>query len=147
MKYLALVLPLLLTATARAQEAGDLPAPIADSPAALAAPAPGSPSDVVPANLPADVWIYLQEMRRYEDPQQAVRRKAERKAQERRDRMAAMKWYGYSASRPQASPTPFMGSYSPRWVGNSGNPFGWVPSFYHPRVVRTETRTETEVQR
>jgi hypothetical protein len=81
-----------------------------------------------------EMWYYMQEMRRYDDPKQAIRRKAEIKAAQRRDRLASLKWYGYSNSRPLAAHMPFMGSYSPTWVGNSWNPFYWhtgySPSYY-----------------
>ena len=40
-----------------------------------------SPSDQPtverPSNIPADVWKYMESMKRYEDPKLAVRRKAE----------------------------------------------------------------------
>jgi hypothetical protein len=76
-----------------------------------------------------EMWYYMQETRRYDDPKQAIRRKAEIKAAQRRDRLAALKWYGYSNSRPLAGHMPFMGSYSPTWVGNSWNPFYWHADF------------------
>jgi hypothetical protein len=31
-----------------------------------------------------------------------------------------------SNSRPVASTTPFMGVYSPAWVGNGGDRYDWV---------------------
>ena len=72
-----------------------------------------------------EMWYYMQETRRYDDPKQAIRRKAEMKAAQRRDRLAALKWYGMSDSRPTASALPFYGDYSPTWVGNSWNPYRW----------------------
>lgn len=73
-----------------------------------------------------EMWYYMQELRRYDDPKQAIRRKAELKAAQRRDRLAALKWYGFSNSRPTAAHMPFMNSsYSPAWVGNSWNPHYW----------------------
>jgi hypothetical protein len=82
--------------------------------------APGSMS------LTPDMWFYLHEQRREEDPQMVVRRNAEQKAAARRNRIAAMRWFGYSASRPTASPSPFTGRYSPTWVGNGMHPYKWV---------------------
>jgi hypothetical protein len=79
--------------------------------------------------------MYLQAMRRYDDPQQAVRRNAEQRAAERRARIAAMKWYGFSNSRPQASPTPFMGTYSPVWSGNSWAPYHWYGTGYTQTTI------------
>ena len=73
-----------------------------------------------------EMWFYLQELRRYDDPQTVIRRREETKAQQRRLRLATMKWFGFSPSRPLASPVPFMGTYSPHWVGNGRDPFQWV---------------------
>lgn len=65
------------------------------------------------------MWFYEQERRDYLDPELAVRRKSEQRAADRASRISAMKWYGYSNSRPQANPTPFSGGrYSAHWVGN-----------------------------
>lgn len=81
-------------------------------------------ADVTPS-MSNDLWLYLHEQRRADDPKQAIRRKAELKAEQRRQRLAAMKWYGLSNSRPTATTMPFMGTYSPTWMGNSGLPYGW----------------------
>jgi len=73
-----------------------------------------------------EMWFYEQELRRYEDPRTLVRRKAEFRAAQRQRRIESRKWFGLSNARPDASPEPMYGSYSPRW--NSGNvydPFGW----------------------
>lgn len=47
---------------------------------------------------------------RYETPQDRVHRNAALKAAQRRERMAINARFGYSPSRPPASPLPFMGS-------------------------------------
>lgn len=80
---------------------------------------------MVPNQVTPEMWVYSQELQRYDDPRQAVRRKAELRAAQRMSRIAAMKWYGFSNSRPQANPIPFMGSYSPAWVGNSPDRYDW----------------------
>ncbi len=85
-----------------------------------------APKQLMPAQVTPQMWIYSQEMRRYEDPQQAVRRKAELKAAQRANRLAAMKWFGFSNARPQANPVPFMSVYSPTWVGNGYDRYDWV---------------------
>ncbi len=90
-----------------------------------------------------DMWFYMQELRRYDDPQVVIRRKAEKKADQRRHRLAAMKWYGYSQSRPSANPTPSMGVYSPMWVGNGADPYQWIGNAYVTTVLRVETATVT----
>ena len=88
-----------------------------------------------------DMWFYLQELRRYDDPQVVIRRKAEKKADQRRQRLAAMKWYGYSQSRPFANPTPSCGWYSPMWVGNGADPYQWIGNAYVTTAVRVDTST------
>jgi hypothetical protein len=73
-----------------------------------------------------ELWVYSQELRRHDDPAQAVRRKAEIQADQRLARLAAMKWYGLSNSRPVANPTPYTGQYSPQWIGNGYDRYDWV---------------------
>lgn len=82
----------------------------------------------VPSNvkLSPEMYIYLRETERNMDPRNAVRKNAEARAAQRRNRVAALNWFGFSNSRPQASPTPFMGSYSPTWVSNSWDPYAWA---------------------
>jgi len=77
-----------------------------------------------PATTP-ELWVYSQEQRRHDDPAQAVRRKAEYQAAQRMSRLASLKWYGYSNSRPEAGMTPIMGTYSAGWAGNGGNRYEW----------------------
>jgi len=86
-----------------------------------------------------DMWFYLQELRRYDNPQVAIRRKAEKKGEQRRQRLAAMKWFGYSQSRPTASSTPWTGVYSPNWVGNGADPYHWVGNAYLTTAIRVDT--------
>lgn len=54
---------------------------------------------------------------RTETPQQLVHRNAALRAAQRRERMAINARFGYSPSRPPASPMPFMGSPIPRPTG------------------------------
>lgn len=72
-----------------------------------------------------EMWFYQEEMRRREDPRVAVREKAEFRAAQRQRRIAAMKWFGLSNSRPVANPTPFTSQYSPGWVSNTHSPYQW----------------------
>ncbi len=114
------------------------PTPAATSvPAAAASPVTTGHGSSLDASMPnsAEVWLYTQELRRYEDPAQAVRRKAEAEATQRMNRLAAMKWYGQSNSRPHASPIPTMGFYSPSWVGNSYQPYHWSGIAQSPRSI------------
>jgi hypothetical protein len=82
-----------------------------------------SPGEVVAT---PEMWFYEQERLRYADPRQAVRAQAEYRAYQRSRRLAALKWYGFSNSRPVANPDPFHGTYSPRWVGNGYHPSRWT---------------------
>ena len=81
-------------------------------------------AEVQPA-VSAEMWLYLNEQKRYDDARLAVRRKAEFRAQQRSRRLAAQKWFGFSNQRPQANVTPFTSIYSPRWTGNGVNEYDW----------------------
>jgi hypothetical protein len=85
-----------------------------------------------------EMWLYMQEMRRYDDPLQAVRRNAATRATHRRARIAAMQWFGFSNIRPQASPIPFSDVYSPTWTSNSWNPYTWTGAGNPWTAVRVE---------
>ena len=71
------------------------------------------------------MWFYTQAVQRYDDPQLSVRRKAEARAVQRRNRLAAQRWFGYSNRRPLANPPPLCGSYAPGWTGNTFDPLLW----------------------
>jgi hypothetical protein len=101
----------------------------------LGAEAPDKPSSFQqdPYNLQnsaitptPEMWFYLQEVRRQDDPQMAVRRNAEFRAAQRRSRLASMKWFGMSNQRPRANPTPWFGVYSPAWVAGLWEPDRWI---------------------
>ena len=109
----------------------------------LQAPVPAAaeftvPNLATPAVTP-ELWLYSQEMRRHDDPAQAVRRRAEQRAAERGQRLAALKWFGLSNARPQVSPVPLMGVYSPTWVGNGANRYDWVGIESQASSVHIET--------
>ena len=78
-----------------------------------------------PSQVTPEFYLYMHELRRHDDPQQAVRRKAEARTAAREARITAMKWYGMSNARPQANPVPFMGTYSPTWIGSRGERYDW----------------------
>lgn len=69
-------------------------------------------------------------------PAEIVQQKAQIRAQQRMDRMAAMSWYGISNSRPTGGTTPFMGRYAPMWEMPGGRPFAWYP-YSRPGYVMT----------
>lgn len=76
--------------------------------------------------LTPEMYRYLSDLQRYGGPQDLVRQRAIREADQRKDRLNAMRWYGYSNSRPMAAATPFTSSYGPRWTGNvRGQPMQW----------------------
>jgi len=91
-----------------------------------------------------EMWFYLQEMQRRDDPREAIRRRAEVKSQQRQQRLAAQKWFGWSQGRPNASPTPAMGVYSPTWVGNGVSPYEWVGYGYTTTAVRINVSSDTK---
>ncbi|MGE0610070.1 MAG: hypothetical protein AB7O62_23465 [Pirellulales bacterium] len=72
-----------------------------------------------------EMWFYEQQMREHNDPQAAVRRKAEFKADQRLRRIESLKWFGYSNARPTTTPDFQFGPASPQWSSNSGNPMLW----------------------
>ena len=99
---------------------------------------PLSAADLLTSSAPPtpDMWLYLQQTQRADDPKMIVRRNAEFRAAQRRHRIAARKWFGYSNLRPAASHTPFTGTYSPTWIGNTRDPyqwsgFGWPSVYFH----------------
>jgi len=112
---IALACPLLLTAGAA----------YAESPIDNGA---GLNTVVSPGELKAtpEMWFYDQAMRRYMDPKMMVYAKANLRAQQRQSRIASMKWFGLSNSRPRASSDPFHNDYSPGWFSNPGfYPYRW----------------------
>jgi len=83
-----------------------------------------SPGDVTAT---PDMWFYEQSLRQYNDPKSVVRQKAEFRTAERMRRMAALRWFGFSNSRPMAGVDPIHGDYSPSWSsGNVYQPFRWA---------------------
>lgn len=63
-------------------------------------------------NATPEMWFYLQEMHRYDNPQLARRRRAELTAAARRARLFSQQWYGISNLRPTANAVPMMYRYS-----------------------------------
>ena len=83
-----------------------------------------SPGDVTAT---PEMWFYEQSLRQYNDPKSAVRQKAEFRTAERMRRLAALRWFGFSNSRPIAGVDPIHGDYSPYWSsGNVYQPFRWA---------------------
>ncbi len=121
--------------TLNAQDADELGAvPVAKTVSPSDRPAVEQPKTAPPAGIPPEVWVYMETLKRYDDPKQAVRRKAEQRSARRRARLESQRWYGISPLRPSASPLPFMGTAAPSWSGNTWDPYRWV-SPTTPRVV------------
>ncbi len=83
-----------------------------------------SPGDVGPT---PEMWFYEQYQQDYLDPKMQVRKNAEFRASQRRARLAAMQWFGFSNSRPRVGTDPFHGDYAPTWTSNNtAFPFRWT---------------------
>ena len=87
------------------------------------------------SSMTPEMWFYLQETKLRSDPATLVHRNAERRAQERRTRIAAMRWYGMSNQRPRASIGPFQGTYSPTWTNGHTDPNVWSTGGYGAILV------------
>jgi len=137
----AFLAPLVLATSVLAQEVTDLqePAPAdvgvhARQPATVKKAHEEKLPELHPNQVTPEFYLYMQELRRHDDPKQAIRRKAEAKTAARDARIAAMKWYGMSNARPQANPVPFMSTYSPTWIGNGNDRYDWY-GIYRPSVT------------
>lgn len=95
-------------------------------PAPVEAQAVDQNGELAPSMVSPEIYLYREEWRRHDDPAQAVRRKAEARSSQRMSRIAAMKWFGFSNARPQASTVPMMGTYSPAWIGNGYDRYDWA---------------------
>jgi hypothetical protein len=106
----------------RASQRG--PAP---KPEAVEKEAGGSANGFSMSEMPPEMWLYAQEMRRRDDPKEAVRRKAEFRTAQRQKRIAAREWFGYSNARPNASLDPWDAPYSAHWSANNAlRPNQWI---------------------
>ena len=89
-----------------------------------------------------EMWFYQQYHQQYQDPKVAVRLKAEERSAQRRARIAAQQWFGFSKARPQAGTDCVHGDYSPRWTSGRANyPFRWTGYGVAAVVVRPVVRT------
>jgi hypothetical protein len=96
-----------------------------------------SPSDLPPADavdLPSgveatpEVWMYLHDYKRYQDPKEAVRQKAIARATQRQNRLESQRWYGHSKLRPNAGAMPQTSVfYGQQWGGLPWSPNLWTP--------------------
>jgi hypothetical protein len=111
---------------------------------------PARPGGVAPAARPAassvrtnevqatpEMWFYEQERHRYDDPKTMVRQNAAFDAAQRKQRLTAMKWYGFSNSRPMVNSTPFGSSYAPTWTNASIRPWSFYSTTRQVQVLNT----------
>ncbi len=75
----------------------------------------------IPLLTPKD-WIQFQlqqlQQPRHRNARETVTYNAQLRAAERRRRLATLKAYGYSKSRPVVAHTPFTSFYAPHWIGS-----------------------------
>jgi hypothetical protein len=69
------------------------------------------------------------------DAKAYIQQRAQARAQQRQDRIAAMNWYGMSNSRPNAATTPFTSRYSSVWEMPGGRPYSWTPAWARPNYI------------
>jgi hypothetical protein len=65
--------------------------------------------------------------------------KAQARGEQRMARLEALRWYGFSNSRPTASAMPWTTMYSPAWQRPGGRPFAWYVSD-RPVVIQVAPR-------
>lgn len=96
---------------------------------AAAAPAGADDEAAVETTVTSteEAWHYRSPMPRAATPSIA-KQKAALRGQQRMARLEAMRWYGFSGSRPTASGMPWTTMYSPAWQMPGGRPFAWYTS-------------------
>jgi hypothetical protein len=58
------------------------------------------------------MWFFEQDLKQYQDPKTAVRSKAEERSAQRRGRLASIRAFGFSNSRPRSGTDPYNTHYS-----------------------------------
>lgn len=97
-----------------------LPAAQAELPAAK----PPLAGTVLPS---AETYSYPSLPQPVVDAKTLIQQRAAWQAAQRARRLAALKWFGYSNSRPVAGVDCIHGDYSPSWTANNSHyPFRWV---------------------
>jgi hypothetical protein len=83
--------------------------------------------DSTPANPVPETWTYRPSPERTPNFTLA-QQKAQLRGAQRMARLEALRWYGFSNSRPTASALPWTTMYSPAWQQPGGRPFAWYTS-------------------
>ncbi len=86
------------------------------APAALLAKAENAKA---PTASNQETWSYPQRQSRQASTADAIRRNAEFRSLQRHHRIASARWYGFSNSRPTATPTPWWGTHRAAWVSGT----------------------------
>lgn len=102
----------------------------------------GEPADRAAASAEGDGWYYRPVVER-DANLTVVQQKAMARGAQRMARLEAMRWYGFSNSRPTASAIPWTTMYSPAWQQPGGRPFAWHVSA-RPVVVITQPVVATD---
>lgn len=98
-------------------------------------------SEVAPTS---DTWLYQEQLRLYMDPKMSLRRIAEEKAEKRRARLAAQRWYGQSNIRPTVGADSVYGDWGARWTsGNRYHPSRWS-YYFGPSLVAVRPNGQIE---
>ena len=73
-----------------------------------------------------EMWFYQQQMNRWDNPKEAIRRKAEFRSAQREARLASRRWFGVSLARPMTSTAVLNGEHAATWTGGSPlHPYQW----------------------
>lgn len=75
-----------------------------------------STGDITPT---PEMWFYEQSWLRYQDPKNAVRQRAEFRANQREQRIASLQWFGLSNQRPTSSVDLIHNDGVPHWTSGS----------------------------
>jgi hypothetical protein len=94
---------------------------------------PAAPAPEAPAAAQGETWYYRSSPER-EQNFTVAQLKAQQRGAQRMARLEAMRWYGYSNSRPVATPMPWTTMYSPAWQMPGGRPFAYYLS-HRPLVI------------
>lgn len=119
MRYMTIAVALVALCAVEAGAQQPQPTPAQPTPAQ---PSAGAEAREAGTTQP---WSYQEYQRERPDTMAIARARAQFRAQQREYRIATRKWFGYSNLRPVASPTPFMGTYSPTWASNTARPYVW----------------------
>lgn len=97
----------------------------------LPGPVSGPDASVVPPPPQAAMPLGYVSGYRQESAREYLQRRAQAKVESRQARLDAMRWMGYSPSRPTVTAVPFSG-YTPTWGAYSVGHYWSHPFWHHP---------------